>query len=130
MSRGKSGQSCNAARPTSRAYRLSLSLIAMASFPGRASLNNRDGFDRFRRSRQQCLQSPGILRRRALLVVVEVYKHLAALSLPGLDLLRPFAKRVRGVVALVAATGAVPADINKIRRSLPGSRRVMMIGDA
>jgi hypothetical protein len=78
----------------------------------------------------QLHQSPRILRRRALLVVVEIDEHRAPLAPPFPDVARPGAQRLVRILILVAAGRAVPAHIDMARRHLPRRRRVVMIRQA
>ena len=73
-------------------------------------------------------QPAGIVRRRALLVVVEIDEHRAALAPPFDDVTRPGAQGLVGIVILVAAVGSVPAHIDVTRGHLPWRRRIVVIG--
>src|SRR5690242_536314 len=76
---------------------------------------------------QQLFQLECVRGRRALLVVVEIDENVAALLPPRPDSRRPFRKRLRAIMALVASARTMSADIDKIGGALPRRRRIMMI---
>ena len=79
---------------------------------------------------QHLKQTARVARGRALLIVVEVNEHRAALSLPLDDMVRPGAQGLVGVVVFVAAVGPVSAQIDMTCSYLPRRGRIMMIGKA
>ena len=75
-------------------------------------------------------QPLGILRRRALLVVVEIDEDVAPAAFPRVDVARPCAQRRVRIVVLVAPARSVAAHIDVLRGRDPGRRRVVMVGQA
>src|SRR3979411_2469212 len=75
-------------------------------------------------------QAPRILRRRALLVVVEINIDRAARAPPFADLTCVARKLGVGIIVLVGSARTVAAHIDMARRRLPGRGRVVVIRDA
>jgi hypothetical protein len=79
---------------------------------------------------QQADKPPGILRRRTLLVVVEINKNLAMLALPSADVIGPGAHSLIGIVVLVSTAGTMTPHIDMAGGGNPGCRSMMMVGEA
>src|SRR5437764_4423987 len=71
-------------------------------------------------------QAQGVGGCGALLVVVEITKHLATSPTATPDETRPVAQGRVGIMIAIMPARAMPADINVVCRDLPGRRRVVM----
>src|SRR5712671_923442 len=116
-----------------RSVEFSISMQQQAIQDGRQTADKTHGSNtRCRRSTggDQGFQTQRVGRRGALLVVVEINEHVAALFLPGLDAPSPVRKRVGAIASLVMAARSMSPDIDEIGGALPRCRRVVMVRNA